>query len=332
MSKSAESSIERGALWATVANPAPAKSVSKQRKKGSMAIKKRRKKKATRKHPRAHRHATHRAHRSNPEEMVLVPASIVQTTTNPGPKRKKRHPHAKRRHHHHPHKRNPASDGEHSHIKDAVAAVGFGALAAVAGLAGGFALSKAGLQSKAANVAANVAAGAAIGGALGMFDRAAGIVVAHNYAVAAGQWLASSPAGQSTQTRNPNAVAMGAGVAPKQLKAKALHGPDDMEGYEKLQGVVADSMGSPDDVDGFEKLEGVVADSMGEATDVEGFEKLEGVVADDMGDGGDVEGFEKLEGVVADDMGEADELGEEEFGEADEMGDGEDVGEPEMFD
>ena len=307
MSKREESSIECGALWATVANPAPLKQMSKQRKKEHMAAKKTKKTKPKR--PHHHAHAAHRPHKSNPAPagMVLVPASMLDRVTNPAPKKRKKH------HHHgkHPHKKNPGpEETKHSHMKDAAIAIGLGALAATAGLAGGYLLSKAPLKSKGANVAANLVTGAAIGGALGMLDRTAGVVVAHNYAVAAGQWLTFDPATQARRPQGgPGQVTVTAArpsmpdLVHRQMATKptAFHGADEMDGYEKLEGVVVDTMGEPSDVEGYEKLEGVVADSMGAADDVDGFERLDGIVADDMGD--------------------SDELGEEEVGDAEDVGD-----------
>ena len=62
---------------------------------------------------------------------------------------------------HHPRRRNPEPPPHHAMLKNAAAAVGFGTLAATVGYARGFALSKANIKNKWANVAANVRDGRA---------------------------------------------------------------------------------------------------------------------------------------------------------------------------
>ena len=121
-------------------------------------------------------------------------------------------------------------------LKNGAAAVGFGTLAATVGMLGGFALSKANIKNKWANVAANVATGAIVGGGVGMLDRAAGTVTAHNYMVAAGQWaMTPSQTAQSQgQTRQLTAGNV-TGASPQMLnraQAPAMHGTDDDMGMQ----------------------------------------------------------------------------------------------------
>ena len=251
-------------------------------------------------------------------------------------------------------------------LKNAAAAVGFGTLAATVGMLGGFALSKANIKNKWANVAANVATGALVGGGVGMLDRAAGTVTAHNYMVAAGKWAMtpSQPAqGQQQQARAlPAAVTNGA--SPQMLNraaAPAMHGTDDdmgeqppaeaiapprpnpmqrrrarqLQGYRGVSGLGSpldhlgdgEELGSPlDHLGGFEHLSGIMADDVGS------------VMADDVGSpldnlgegdelGDDVDGFEHLNGIIADDVG--DDLDGE--GDADHLEDiGDDIGDDEL--
>jgi hypothetical protein len=235
------------------------KSPSKKPSKGK------RPKKASAGHPRA-------TNPSVPKGMALVPSSVF----GHGPRRR---PHHGRKGRRVPHKSNPGNppDGTPpSHLHSALAAIGFGLAAATTGMLGGWALSKAGLQSNGANAAANLAAGTLLGGGVGLADRAAGTILAHNYYVAAAQWLmANSPKTTSApttvrhvQTAMPPRVT-GAPVAA--LPAKPMHGLDDVGSYEHLDGVVADNMGDPDEMGAYEHLDGVVADNMGEA-EIEGFD------------------------------------------------------------
>jgi hypothetical protein len=239
-----------------------------------------------------------------PAGMVLVRASDLGHASNPA--KKKRHTRRGHHHAHHPQKHNPAPEtGEHKtvDVHRGVRALAFGTVAAVAGLAGGAAIAHLGPDSKAANIAANLA-GTVIGGLVGMFDQTAGTLIAHNYAVAAGQWaLAPTAASRGTATnalQRSNAMArMGSGIAmPNRMMATA--GSRAVNGTEDVEGVYADNMG---DID----VEGVVvADNMGDP-DVDGFEHISG--------------FEPINGIMADTLGDADEMGEELDGFDDPFGD-----------
>ncbi len=298
----------------------------KQPKKDAMKKKAKKKVRRTR-HARhhAHAHGAAPAHaparpakkhlrRKNPEEgMVLVPASMLERTPTENPARKAHGHHHPKKHHvkrHHPRKRNPGPEtsilSSHSHVKDAMAAVGFGTVAAVAGLAGGYALSRANLRSKAANVVANVAAGAAIGGGLGMLDRAAGTVVTHNYMVAAGQWMMSDPrpTGSATMSASRTVPAKyRGGAAPRLMQRSAsFQGADDVGGYEKLHGVVADNMGAVDEIS--------APDEIGATDEMNGFERLEGIVADNMGAADEFGDAEHMDGFDSE-LGDEHELGDE---------------------
>ncbi len=197
-------------------------------------------------------------------------------------------------------------------MRNALAAVGFGSAAALIGILGGYALSKANLASKGANVAANIAAGTLVGGGLGLLDRTAGTIVAHNYMVAAGQWMAApsgSEAGAS-QMQNTSARAMRGGASPRMM-ANARRAV----ASSAMHGISADTFG------GMEPLQAISADMFGDAEDVGGMEPLQGISADTFGDP-DVDGFEEL-GDAGDDMGDVFDMGD-----ADEVGDMDDVGDP----
>lgn len=297
---------------ATVANPAPAKKTTKTRKKDAMATTKKGKK-PKKKNPGnpGPKTAKKRAKRRNPggsatpRGMVLVPASMVGPVATAAKKKRKSSHKRPRRH-------NPGNpDGAHHPMKDALAAVGFGSAAALIGILGGYALSKANLESKGANVAANIAAGTLVGGGLGMLDRTAGTIVAHNYMVAAGQWMASpsSSSSDSSAGQGQNTRALRGGASPRMM-ANARRAAS-----AKLNGISADTFG------GMEPLQAISADTFGDAEDVGGMEPLQGISADTFGDP-EVDGFEEL-GDMNDEMGDP-----FDFGDSDEMGDTDDVGDP----
>lgn len=220
--------------------------------------------------------------------MVVVPASMVGPIATAARRKARRRP---------PHKRNPDGASQHEkHIKNGVLSVAFGSLAAVVGMGGGVALAKAEMKSKGANIAANVAAGLVAGGALGMVDRTAGTIVAHNYMVAAGQWI-MAPIRDDGGSAAPTTLALRRIQGPavsravmENARARAMNtgtgaNVGDAEGfgdYERIQGIQADTFGDADDVGGYEALQGIQADTFGDADDVGD--------ADEMGDPfGDVE-------------------------------------------
>ena len=237
-----------------------------------------------------------------PAGMVLVRAADVGHASNPAKKKRR----TRRHHAHHPRKQNPAPEtGEHKtmDVHRGARALAFGTVAAVAGLAGGAAIAHLGPDSKAANIAANLA-GTVIGGLVGMFDQTAGTLIAHNYAVAAGQWAlaptAASRGTAATALQRSNAMArMGSGIAmPNRMMATA--GSRAVNG---LDGIYADNLGDAE-------MEGtVVADNMGDP-DVDGFEAING--------------FEPLNGITADTLGDPDDFGEEIDGFDDPFGDADD--------
>jgi hypothetical protein len=240
--------------------------------------------------------------------MVLVRASDL-------PHRSHHKKHGKKGHHRRPRKSNPG-DG-HSHMKEGAKSLAFGALAAVAGIAGAFALAKAAPKGRGVQVASNLLAAGLVGGAVGMVDRAAGTVVAHNYVVAASQLALGDGSGKYAARAMPASAARVAFpvATPRVLaSARPVHGLSDDVG-EAVEGIVADNLGAAEDVDGFEKLQGVIADNMGSADD--GFGAPE-----------DVEGFERMEGIVADNLGAYDDMGapDDDFfhGFADDVGEVED--------
>lgn len=294
MSKSAGSSAKRrGVIMATVANPRTEATKKKPRKstkakapkaprakpKGTTmaAAKKGAKKSAAKKRPKRS-NPSHSSHSSRTAHGTIVPRGMMLVPTGGGA----RNP-TKRKKGRRPHRHNPAGE----HLKNAAAAVGFGAAAATVGMLGGWALSKANLKNKWANVAVNVAAGSIAGGGLGLVDRTAGTIVAHNYMVAAGQWMgATDGASEAAQARS--------GVTPGMF-AHATHGlgeeqpdpesitralpPPQLSGYNRVDGLGSplDHLGSPID-----HLGAVLADNLGD--DFEGYNHLDGILADNLGD------------------------------------------------
>lgn len=335
--------VRKGALVATVANPAPAKASTAKRKSAkpkaqkpkpkvsNMAQKKKKKsgsrrpKKSSKKRPRQSNPANPRSHGmlTLPRGTMLVPVGHAKRGKRKGG---------------YPRKRNPGSPPHHEMLKNGAAAVAFGTLAATAGMLGGLALTKANIKNKWANVGANVAAGAIVGGGVGMLDRAAGTVTAHNYMVAAGQWL-MQPA-QSSQGQSA-----GAGASPQMLRtsAPAMHGADDdmgdppweaiapprpnpgqrraarqLQGYRGVSGLGSplDNLGDGDELGAYAHVNGLGSplDQLGSVM----ADDVGSVMADDVGDGDelgdDVDGFEHLNGVIADDVGGSDELGFDDLG------------------
>jgi hypothetical protein len=303
-----------------VANPSPASAVPKQgktpkpkaapkkNKKAPVMAKKKKTPKRRAKRKTTHHHAAaataakprkKRAKRRRPVPagMVLVRASDVGHARNPAAK--KRRP--RRRHHgHHPQRRNPA-EGEHKtmDLHRGAKALAFGTVAAVAGLAGGAAIAHLAPESKTANIAANLA-GTVIGGLVGMFDQTAGTLIAHNYAVAAGQWALAPGATRGTAAnalqRSTAMARMGSGIATPSRMLPVRAGAS----VNGMDGIYADNMGDAE-VDGL-----VLADNMGDP-DVDGFEAMSG--------------FEAMNGITADTLGDPDDVGEEIDGFDDPFGD-----------
>jgi hypothetical protein len=334
---STRASTRRGAIIATVANPAATAATRKPPRKSTKATKPEKpqpkvSKMAKAKSTKAKKKAPRRSNPSaeNPRGMVSIPRGmmLVPVARNP----------AKKKSGHRPKRRNPEEPPHHAMLKNGAAAVGFGTLAATVGMLGGYALGKANIKNKFANVAANVATGAIVGGGVGMLDRTAGTVVAHNYMVAAGQWL-SAPDASSTTSQAQVRGALGAGrsaaaspamlnrqpaaamhgveepdpeaitaphPAPQQRRtyARPVGGPlDQLGGYRGVSGLGTplDNLGSPlDNLGGYDHVEGVIADDVGE------FDHLHGIIADNLGDeleelGGDED---HLDAVMADDLGD----------------------------
>lgn len=336
MSQSAASSarrrLVRGEAWAVVSNPAPAHYPTKAKKKAETTKPKRRRSPATKATPKkAESMATHkkksthhkkrnpsttakRAHAKKPKrkknpsgEMVWVPASMVASTSNPSKPKKRKSTHHKK-------KRNPG-DPMHpeSHLMRGAKAVLIGGAAAGAGLLGAWVINKIGPKTPMTAGIANAVTGVVVGGVAGAFDPAAGVIIAHNYTLASFQnftlpQLAQVPVQAPAMT--PKALVRGSAnpVAVRALTARSMTGLEELNGYEPLQGVVADNMS------GYESLQGVVADNMGAAEDVSalddvsGYEALQGIVADNMGAAEDVSALDDVSGF--DDVGDWD-MGDE---------------------
>ena len=323
---------------ATVANPAAIEATRKSRKSAKpkkaqqpkpkvskMAKKKKgsskKKSSSSKKRPRRSNPENPRRHGTVtiPRGMMLVP--VGGAARNPSKKKKGRRPQ----------RRNPEPP-HHTMLKNGAEAVAFGTLAAAAGMLGGYALSKANMKSKVANVAANVATGAVVGGGIGMVDRVAGTVVAHNYMVAAAQWL-TAPAASTTAAMQGQGQASlpggrSGGASPQMLnRANAMHAVDDdmgqpdpeaitrprpaprargLGGYRGVSGLGSplDHLGSPlDHLGGYDHVEGIVADDVSDPSDMEGFQHLNGIMADNLGD--ELESLgDDLDSVMADDVGE----------------------------
>lgn len=317
MSKRAASWAERGAVLASVANPAPpSKKTERKKKEEPMTIKKKKKKKpssaktsTSKKTPHA-RNPAPAGTVTIPRGMMLIP--VGGTTHTKKKTRKKGHA---------PHKRNPgdaldrelaAQSPHHARLKSAAVSVGFGALAAALGMAGGVALSKAEIEGKGKNIAANLAAGTIVGAAVGAFDRTAGTLVAHNYFCVAGQWMTvdegtgqarPTSAAQMRRAAAQQSLPAGGRVAtPALLKRAAVPMGEyaRMQGADELESVMADDMGGGDELGEYARIQGVIADDMGEAD-------MDGIVADDMG--GPLADEDHLDELGDDDMGD-DELGE----------------------
>jgi hypothetical protein len=172
-----------------------------------------------------------------------------------------------------------------------------------------------------------------------MLDRTAGTVVAHNYMVAAGQWISAPDASSSSSTstsqqmraalpagrsaaaspamlnRQPAAAMHGyeepdpeaitpPHPAPQRRQARPVGGPlDHLGGYRNVSGLGSplDHLGSPlDHLGGYDHVDGVLADDVGE------FDHLHGIIADNLGDeleaiGGDED---HLDAIMADNLGE----------------------------
>lgn len=221
--------------------------------------------------------------------MVVVPASMVGPIATAARRKARRRP---------PHKRNPDDAPHMTHLKNGALSVAFGSLAAVVGMGGGIALAKAEIKSKGANIAANMAAGIVAGASLGVFDRTAGTIVAHNYMVAAGQWImapirddggSSTPAAAQQALRRIQGPAVSRAVM-ENARARAISAARDVGDaeavgfgdYERIQGIQADTLGNADDVGAYEALQGIQADTFGDAQDVG--DAYDVGDADEMGD------------------------------------------------
>lgn len=322
----------KGALVATVANPGPATSSTAKKSAGpkaqkpkpkvsNMAKKKGSSKAKSKKKPR-------RSNPGNPAAhgMLTLPRGTMLVPVGSGGAAKRKKP----RGGHHPRKKNPEPPPHHTMLKNGAAAVGFGTLAATVGMLGGFALSKANIKNKWANVAANVATGALVGGGVGMLDCAAGTVTAHNYMVAAGQWAmtpSQSSQGQQQQTRALSA-ASATGASPQMLSraaAPAMHGTDDDMGEQPPAEAIAPPRPNPmrrrpaRQLQGYRGVSGLGSplDNLGDGDEL-------GSPLDNLG------GFAHLSGIMADDVGSvmADDVGSplDNLGDGDDVGDGDELG------
>jgi hypothetical protein len=314
-----------GALVATVANPAAkgttarktvkASSPKKKTQKPKPKVSKMAKKAKGSSSSKAKKRPRH-SNPGNPHAMATVPRGMMLVPKAPTKKKGRR-----------PRRRNP-EPAHHTMLKNGAAAVGFGTLAATVGMLGGFALSKANIKNKFGNVAANVATGAIVGGGVGMLDRTAGTVVAHNYMVAAGQWL-TAPSSDAASTSAQSRAALGAGAgagrqgaaSPAMLNNRApamnaAHEEPDPEAITRPHpapqyrrqargmGGPLDHLGSPlDHLGGYDHVEGVLADDVSDPDDVGAFEHLHGILADNLGD--DLEAMgDDLDAALADNLGD----------------------------
>jgi hypothetical protein len=246
--------------------------------------------------------------------MVVVPASAL--TTEQAEKLRENPRKSKRR----PKKRNPEPI-----FNDALAAIGFGAIAAIGTVVGQYALEQAQLEGKGAQVAANIAAGALLGGGLGMVDKSAGILISHQFLTSAGAKLLSdgkptvvkTPSYPQPQTPSPSPPPGDKPLPspgtpwPPQLPSSirtpfstvqtlrpaagraANHMIEEkrrmLAQQKKLAGY--DELAGDEELAGDDDMSGIAADD------------LSGVVADDMGDA------EEMSGIAADDLAGDEELG-----------------------
>ena len=319
----------KGALVATVANPGPAtsstakKSARPKAQKPKPKVSNMAQKKGSSK-PKSKKKKARRSNPGNPAAhgMLTLPRGTMLVPVGSGGAAKRKKPKGG-----HPRKKNPEPPPHHTMLKNGAAAVGFGTLAATVGMLGGFALSKANIKNKWANVAANVATGALVGGGVGMLDRAAGTVTAHNYMVAAGQWaMTPSQTAQSQGQARQLTAGNVTGASPQMLNraaAPAMHGTDDDMGEQPPAEAIAPPRPNPmrrrpaRQLQGYRGVSGLGSplDNLGDGEDVgdgdelgddvEGFEHLNGIIADDVGD--DLDGEEDgdhLDAVIADDIGD----------------------------